>query len=217
MKIYVLVVCAKGENKGEYDLLADTIKRTWGRDETNDIKVFYLWCENYGRGDEKNYVLKKPEGYGMLLWKTLGFLFKHRHDDFDYVFRVNVGCYVHLERMYNHLLNCPRERFYSGAMGEFQGTYFVSGTGFFMSKDLVKLALSKISTFGFDYIDDVSFGRFFQNNGIMITPDYSRVICEGEISKFETENTYQWKLRNGDGERYKDCENMVTLYNKFKK
>jgi hypothetical protein len=217
MKIYVLVVCAKGANGGEYDLLANTIKATWGRDETDDIKVFYLWCNNYKYPDEKNYVLNKEEGYGMLLWKTLGFLFKHRHDDFDYVFRVNVGSYVHLERLYKHLLNCPRERFYSGAMGQYKETWFVSGTGFLMSRDLVMLSLRKIKKFGFDYIDDVSFGRFFQRNNIPITPDFSRVVYEGEISGFENEKTYHWKLRNGDGQRIKDCQNMVSLYNKFKK
>jgi hypothetical protein len=217
MKIYVLVVCAKGANGGEYDLLANTIKATWGRDETDDIKVFYLWCNNYKYPDEKNYVLNKEEGYGMLLWKTLGFLFKHRHDDFDYVFRVNVGSYVHLERLYKHLLNCPREMFYSGAMGQYKETWFVSGTGFLMSRDLVMLSLRKIKKFGFDYIDDVSCGRFFQRNNIPITPDFSRVVYEGEISGFENEKTYHWKLRNGDGQRIKDCQNMVSLYNKFKK
>jgi len=217
MKVYVLVVCAKGANNGEYDMLADTIKRTWGKDENDDIKVFYLWCENYGQGDEKNYVLNKPEGYGMLLWKTLGFLFKHRHDDFDYVFRVNVGSYVHLERLYKHLLTCPREKFYSGAVGEYNKTFFVSGTGFIMSRDLITLSLRNIKHFGFDYIDDVSFGRFFQRHHIPISPDFSRIVCEGEVSNFETEKTYHWKLRNGDGQRIKDCDNMVTLYNKFNK
>lgn len=215
MKIYVLVICAKDANEGEYDKLANSIKATWGKDETPEIKVFYLWCENYGAGDAKNYVLKKPEGYGMLLWKTLGFLQKHRHEEFDYIFRVNVGCYVHLKRLHDHLLSCPRERFYSGQPGKVNGIPFVSGTGFILSRDLVLMALDKIDQFGFDHIDDVAFGKFFQDHGIKITEDWSRVICEGETSKEETDKTYHWKLRSPDGQRDIDCENMRLLYNKF--
>lgn len=216
MRVYVLVMCCKGGNKGEYDDLANTIKQTWGRDETENVKVFYLWCENYGTGDAKNFVLKKPEGYGMLLWKTLGFLQKYRNEDFDYIFRVNVGSYVHLQRLHDHLLTCPREKFYSGQPGKWQGIPFVSGTGFIISRDLAMLAIDKINDFGHDHIDDIAFGKFFKEQNIKITPDWSRIVCEGERSEWETDKTYHWKLRNGDGQRWKDCENMKLLYNRFK-
>ncbi len=215
MKVFVLVVCAKDANKGEYDKLTRAIQETWGKDETDNVKVFYLWCENYARPDARNYVLKKPEGYGMLLWKSLGFLAEHRHDDFDYIFRVNVGSYVHLQRLYDHLLSCPREKFYSGQPGKIAGIPFVSGTGFILSRDLVLMMLDHIDQFGFDHIDDVAIGRFFQDNGIPITEDWTRATFGHGMHADEKSNTYHWKLRHADGERWIDCEHMKILYNRF--
>ena len=212
MTVYILVVCCK-DDIGEYEMLQRYIRLTWGSVNHPNVKVFYLWCSNFKKKGKDIFILDKPEGYGMLLWKTLAFLFKHRHDDFDYVFRVNVGCYVHIDRLYNHLLTCPREIFYSGPVDWYDDIRFISGTGFILSKDLVKLSLQNIKKFGFDHIDDVSYGRFMQRFGVNPTPDYSRRIFNG--SDYGCEKTYQFKLRSKDGNRFQDCLAMEELHNRF--
>lgn len=213
MKALVLVVCCK-DNIGEYKLLSDTIKATWGRTETEGVKVFYLWCNNYKKVDHNDFVLNKPEGYGMLLWKTLGFLFKHRHDEFDYILRVNVGAYVHPQKLLEFLEWQPRERFYCGQVGKFDSIPFVSGSAFILSRDLVMLSLRNIKQFGFDHIDDVSFGRFMINHGVEPTfcPTKLRYLHEKEYD----DKTYHWKLRSPDGQRHLDCQRMIELHNSFK-
>jgi len=206
MKVLILVVCCK-DSIGEYEMLSRTIKVTWGRDE----RVHYLWCNNYIKKDKNDWVLNKTEGYGMLLWKTLGFLFEHRHDEFDYILRVNVGSYVHIGNLLEFLKNKPRERFYCGQVGNYNDIYFCSGSCFILSRDLVMLSLRDIKQFGFDHIDDVSFGRFMMRHGIEPTfcPTKLRYLHENAYD----EKTYHWKLRSPDGLRYLDCQKMKELYN----
>ena len=146
----------------------------------------------------------------MLLWKTLGFLFKHRHDEFDYILRVNVGSYVHPQRLLNYLKDKPKEKFYCGQIGDYDGIKFASGSCFILSRDLVNLSLSNIRKFGYDHIDDVSFGRFMGRFGVVPTFCTTKIRYLHE-SAYD-ENTYHWKLRSPDGERYLDCEKMKSLY-----
>lgn len=205
MNILILVVCCAGRN--DYEMLADTIKKTWGSDK----RVYFLWCQNYKGDDNRDFVIKKEEGYGMLLWKTIAFLFKHRHDEFDYIIRVNLGSYVHIGRLIKYLEDKPKEGFYCGQVGKYDDIVFVSGSCFILSRDLVMMLLSNVKSLGFDHIDDVSIGRFMMKNNI--TP----VFCKTKLrylndSEYD-ENTYHWKLRSPDGERNLDCEKMKSLYN----
>lgn len=205
MRVFVLVVCCLGGKNGDYDLLSDAIKNTWGKTQTEDARVFYLWCNNYFRKDFNDFVLDKEEGYGMILRKMLAFFFKHRHEDFDYIYKVNVGSYIHLGNLLEFLKDCPREKFYaSHAVGKFDDIPFCSGSGFFLSRDLVMLSLAKIKMFGHDHIEDVSYGRFMMNNG---------------VSPIKTDITgkkkFFWKLRHGDGQRNLDRDKMYELYQKI--
>ena len=210
MKVMVLIVCCR-DGIGEYERLADTIKQTWGKTETNDVSIHYLWCNNYAVKDKGDWVLNKEEGYGMLLWKTLGFLFKHRHCEFDYIVRVNIGAYVHVGKLIEYLQDKPKEKFYCGQVGDFEGIKFVSGSCFILSRDLVMLSLRNIKQFGFDHIDDVSFGRFMGKHGIEPTFCYTKLRYL-EDKEFHEQN-YHWKLRSADGLRYQDCIKMKQLYN----
>jgi hypothetical protein len=212
VKVLVLAVCCK-DDIGEYEMLSSSIKKTWGSVVTKGVEIFYLWCNNYKKKDKNDWVLNKPEGYGMLLWKTLGFLFEHRHDEFDYVVRVNVGSYIHAGRLVKYLEDKPREKFYCGQVGNYVEIFFVSGSCFILSRDLVMLSLRNIKQFGFDHIDDVSFGRFMMLHGIEPTfcPTKLRYLDDPDAD--DDERAYHWKLRGPDGGRQIDCEKMKQLYN----
>lgn len=211
MKVLILVVCCAGRK--EYEDLATTIKQTWGKTANDNVGIYYLWCNNYKKKHWNDYVLDKEEGYGMLLWKTLGFLFKHRHDEFDYVVRVNIGAYVEVNRLMAYLSDKPREKFYCGQVGWYEHIEYVSGSCFILSRDLVMLSLRNIKQFGFDHIDDVSFGRFMGGHGIrpIFCPTKLKYINDPE----DDGTNYHWKLRTKDGERYKDGEKMKELYHQF--
>lgn len=213
MKVLILVVCC-ADGIGEYKKLSDTIKSTWGRSGNENAKIYYLWCNNYSPVDANDYVLNKTEGYGMLLWKTLGFLFTHRHDEFNYILRVNVGSYVNVKRLLRYLEYQPTEKFYCGQVGEYDGIRFVSGSCFILSRDLVMLSLRDIKQFGFDHIDDVSFGRFMAQHGVEPTfcPTKKRYLNDKEDDGI----MYHWKLRSPDGKRSLDCEKMKQLHNEYR-
>lgn len=213
MKVLILIVCCR-DDKHEYEALSNAIKTTWGKTATEDVRIYYLWCNNYVKKDDNDFVLNKAEGYGMLLWKTLGFLFEHRHDEFDYIVRVNVGSYVNVNRLMSYLKESPKNNFYCGQVGEYDGIAFVSGSCFILSRDLVFLSLRNIKKFGFDHIDDVSFGRFMGIHGI--TPTFCYTKLKYINDKEDDGRTYHWKLRSPDGQRHLDCERMKKMYNEFR-
>jgi hypothetical protein len=217
MKVLIVVICCD-DARGEYRFLSDTIKKTWGTINNPEAEVHYVWCNNYKKAGKNDFVIDYPESYAALLWKTLWFLKSKINEDFDYIYRTNVGCYVHVDRLVAHLQNCPRKKFYSGPVGEYldhkEKITFVSGTGFILSKDLCVLMVKKIKDFRDDHIDDVAIGRFLvSENGIQPTPDFSRRIYDGH--DFGCDTTYQFKLRSPDGTRDADKLAMIDLHKRF--
>lgn len=225
MNIIIPIICCV-DNIGEYVQLSNHIKETWGKQNKEDSKIYYLWANNYEKKDDNDFVSNIKESYGALLLKFLDFLEYIKNWEYDYVFRVNCGSYVDVDNLKEFLENKPREKFYCGIKGKFENIEFASGSGFIISKDLAKLAIENRNEFGVDHIDDISFGRFMQKNGISIDNTAIRVTWTGsgyiyQIGEdvipeniFPLDKVYHWRLRSGDGNRYtSDCNKMKELYN----
>ena len=224
-KVIILVVCYA--DKSEYDELAKAIKETWGRTETGDCKIWYVWGRGRNKQDYNDFIIDVKEDFGSLLKKTLAFFEFIKNEDFDYIFRTNTGSYVDTIRIVEHLKDKPRTNFYSGVPGYVDGIRFASGSGFFLSRDLVLLSESKRKDFGDDHIDDVSFGRFMARHGVKIDESCIRFTwtINGNIrqigepiiaeEKFPHDKIYHWRLRTDDGQRFWDCEKMYQLYNEL--
>jgi len=119
--------------------------------------------------------------------------------EFDFVLRTTLSSFIVFPRMLSYLKACPQERYYGGStlfirewldngvfcydsgcdypsskdvVGRLGVLNYGSGSGFIISRDLVKMILdhkqelfNNTSTY-----DDVLFGQFFRNYGIAITP-----------------------------------------------
>jgi hypothetical protein len=225
MNIIIPIICCV-DNIGEYVQLSNHIKETWGKQNREDSKIYYLWANNYEKKDDNDFVSNIKESYGALLSKFLDFLEYIQNWEYDYVFRVNCGSYVDVDNLKEFLENKPREKFYCGIRGRFEDIEFASGSGFIISKDLAKLTIENRNEFGVDHIDDISFGRFMQKNGISIDDTAIRVTWTGsgyiyQIGEavipeniFPLDKVYHWRLRSDDGNRYtSDCNKMKELYN----
>lgn len=230
-KVIVAVMCGSDmpERDAEYRMLADCIKSTWGKQHCEESKIYYLWANNYQKKDETDFVVDVTEGYGAILPKLLSFLDYIKDWDFDYVYKVNAGGYVDTKKLIEYLSDKPRNKFYSGIRGDYQGIIFASGSGLCLSKDLVNFAISKKDTFGTDHYDDVSFGRFMMRNNIELDKTHIRSAWGGydfcyqiydtiiKEELFDKSKLFHWRLRSADGNRKSDCDVMKKLYEELNK
>jgi hypothetical protein len=69
----------------------------------------------------------------------------------------------------------PTSRFYAGFIGhidplDLSSPSFASGSGYFLTRDLVKMLTDNPEAFACHQADDVALGIFFASKGIGITP-----------------------------------------------
>ena len=101
-----------------------------------------------------------PDLYSLIGAKTLdAFDASILEFDFDYIFRTNVSSYLDIEGLLRFVSSKPRNNFYAGAIGNYQGIDFASGCGYFISRDLVSKVLSNRDLWDHNLIDDVSLGK----------------------------------------------------------
>jgi hypothetical protein len=177
MKVLILIISSTRE---PYNRLEDAIRRTWGSNKNEDIKIFYT----YGDGESIQIKNDKitcdcPESLGNIGKKTIiSFELLYNKFDFDYIFRTNLSSFVHIENMIKYLKDMPSERFYGGMCTlNFSGEHlqkfgegtFASGSGYFLSKDIVKLLIDNKELWDHSIIDDVALAGLLKKLGILPT------------------------------------------------
>lgn len=176
---------------------------------------------------DQDLILPCKDGYDYCTEKTLQALkFVAYNLNFDYIFRTNLGSYVNFKKIIAFLEDKPMQNFYSGIIGRHKSplgkeTMFASGSGYFLSQDLVKLIAENSSKVSSNYIDDVAIGEFLANSGISINHDAIRLSYvddrteyqQGEENKsfINPDKIYHVRLRSSD--RNHDIARMHELFN----
>ncbi len=227
MRVAIVVICYV--DKSEHEILAETSKQTMGMTATEEVKVWYVWGAGRSKKDENDYITSFHEDRGAVLKKTLSFFEFYRNEPFDYILRINDGSYIDIPKMIQFLEDKPKENFYCGIPGNVVGIDFASGSGFFLSKDLVHLIYDNIHEFHDRHIDDVAIGEFMMRHNIPIDQRAIRVMLHydgwtrqvgGDVLKaedFDNSKIYHYYLRCDDGNRWVDCEHMKRLYSTLNK
>jgi len=102
-----------------------------------------------------------------ILFKTLnGFRYcLDNFGDFEYIFRTNLSSFCDFGAMKRFASKLPKSKCYSGV--ELKNR-FISGAGFFLSKDMVELLVSNMHMEEYGKrIDDAAIGLFMTNHNIM--------------------------------------------------
>lgn len=192
MKIAIVILAADGK----FRELVDGIRKTWAEDKHPDIDIYYNYCyrNHIPKHAPNTTVLYDDQilcGYedGMksIHQKSLdAFEWLSLNRKYDYVFRCCCGSYVIKENLLKYLCDKPSTGFYSGVLGDAGFGPYCSGSGYFLSWDLVQeIGLNKSKVKKVDRIyDDVNLGRYLLEKGI--TPinghrvDYNRNVIELE-------------------------------------
>ena len=145
-----------------------------------------------------------------------------KNKSFDYIFRVNAGSYIRQDKLLNFLINKPKRNFYCGIQGNYKGVKYASGSGYFLSHDLVEKVVQnkeklKLTFFdGVPMVDDVAIGELLK---VSVCDNAKR--CSVKDDKYIYENcneddVYQYRVRS-DYDRNKDIQKIEELHEKYKK
>jgi len=116
--------------------------------------------------DRSNGVIRTsvPEGFSTIGLKTLEVLqFAFENFDFEFIYRTNVSSYLDLPKLNSFISQQSRREFYGGFIGSSGKTQFASGSGYFLSRDLVSKVLQNRNLWDHREFDDVALGKLISN------------------------------------------------------
>lgn len=200
-----IIIGVLANNQNGYDKMVKAAKETCYLNKSEfDIEVYYL----YGRGNgveiphdsyivkDDNFYFDSEESYYNLLPKTVEFFeFCLKNKEFDYIFRTNCGSYIDLNAINEFCKLLGNENIYCGVEGSFNNVSFASGSGFFISKDIVeKIVKNKHILYNYakNLMDDVSIGHF-------LCKDLNINVLKGAIRKDITIKNNQIDILNTSG------------------
>ncbi len=237
-KVVILVMASS--NPG-FRNLEEGIKKTWFnlKNDNTDI-IFYTdnqldevkYTQPVLQND--NLILPCNDGYYYCGLKTImAFEWLLQNYDFEYIYRSNLGAFVWPDKILNFLEDKPKTNFYSGIL--LNDTYnlgfnvsYASGSGYFLSKDLVKKIVDNKDIWPHQAVDDVALGYVLNKFGISVdTRATGKILCLDESNRYywqynkggvfvdfvSDDEIYHARLRHQDHLRYKDIAMMQELYN----
>jgi len=179
--VLVMVLSA---DVGIYKQLIQAIRQTWGSKTNQNFNIIYYYGRIPGHIPPPNGVLQTSdtlicdcdECLEYISYKTiLAYKYVYNNFKFDYTFRCCCGSYIVPNELMRFVDNKPMEKFYCGVIGD-PGSprQFCSGSGYFLSRDLVKVVVentSELVSYNSRYnlpghFDDVCMGMFMTAHGI---------------------------------------------------
>lgn len=176
-----------------------------------DIKCYFIQYRDGPQEIEGNiFWLNGKESFSAIITKTLDSLefFLNKYS-YDFIVRTNLSSVWNFNTLLKHLETLPREKVYNGFIGNHEGIYFASGSGFIMTPDVAKLLIeNRTITESVKIMDDVDIGYTLHIVGI--SPSLGR----RNDTLIYDETSYHYRLRIVD--RTKEYDLMNNLLNVIK-
>lgn len=230
-KLVILVMCSSSSNL--YNNLESCIRETWFNNKRDDVDVIF-YKDNQNDSEKYNYpifnnfdlVLPINDGLFNLGHKTImAFEWVNQNYDYEYIYRSNLGAFVDIKNILSFLSDKPKDNFYCGIVGKdsfYLGreVEFASGSGYFLSKNLVELVVKNKYMWKHNVIDDVALGELLSQFNIKVDRRAKRKnITDGNIfyqigdnivEYIDDDEVYHIRLRSDN--REEDIKNMKELY-----
>jgi len=197
MKILISIL-AYNDNS-IYSKLEQTIRNTWGKNtpENVDLIFYYGDSTNDHLINDKLY-LNIKEKYENISHKTLKmYQFVEKSFEFDYIFRTNLSSYVYINELINFIKDKPKNNFFCGVQGysKKHKIKYISGSGYFLSRNLVKLIVEKSNQWDLNVIDDLALSKLMQQNNIPLINGKRIDINDKKIGNINIKN-YHYRCKN---------------------
>lgn len=206
MRILILVLSY--DDSGLYTEFYKTQKQTWDSLHVEGVDTYYY----FGNSDDKkidgnNIFLGVRESLMNCAYKTIDAFDLVKDFDFDFIFRTNSSSYVDKKLLKKYVENKSNQNFYSGIIGNHMGIPFCSGSGYFLSKDLVKLIINNKSEINHNLIDDVAFGNFLKNKNIEFKQSERFDVINNDYIPMDY---FHYRLKTSN--RQNDIKNMELIF-----
>lgn len=200
-----LIILVLSHQSKLYQNLEKCIRSTWGSMKYENVKIFYYY------GGNKNFIQNDKIFHNVLdTMSNIGFKTLYSYEyllknfDFDYVFRTNSSSYVSIPNILEYLDGKPKERFYNGIIEKYYfrnslfskklALDFVSGSGYFLSKDVVVSIVENKNLWNHTYIDDVSLGMLC--NKLNILPSMGKRVDINYLHKGQLKYLSKFRFSN---------------------
>lgn len=203
---------------GDYPKLMKSQQETWGQLRPDIKKIWY-----YGDGDSFDGTnLQLPVGDDLHVHseKTIKFFqYILKHFQFDVLFRTNASSYICQDKMMKWLEKNYHDKFYAGVVGQDLWLKFCSGSGFFLSRDLVELCAQMPAVHG--AVDDVHVGiQIHKHHGFIMHEKNERYgifdrefVMNGNVTiENKLPNVFHYRCLQSYHNRHKDVEAFKYLY-----
>lgn len=163
--LLVLVLAARGK---PYPSLVATAKRTWASARVEGVEVLFYFGGGELRLHGRELILPIDEDVAAVGYRTLAvFEYAMSTRSPAVVFRANASSYVDLPNLAAYVRSrLPSTGFYGGRIGIHEGIRFASGSGYFLTRDLVELVLGRRDEWDHSLVDDVALGDLLGRHGI---------------------------------------------------
>ena len=214
MRTLVLVL---GTRLGPYPMLMRAAEATWASVEVPEVDVlFYLG----GRGPReagRYLTLPVDDDFAHIAEKTVAcFEYALENHEFDVVFRTNCSSYVDLPNLSRYVAEHAQARgFYAGRLTPHDGVAFASGSGYFLSRDLVELVVRERDAWDNTLLDDVALGVLLSRAGQVPVAaprvDYAKPedVADVDVSQFH------FRCKTSSQARLDDVEILLRLHRAF--
>jgi hypothetical protein len=218
MKKILIIVLSYNDN-AIYSKFYKAQKETWGSVNVNNVETYYLFGNHHRNeiiGNEILTNINEPITTIRKLHlnhcgrKTIEAFELVKDFDFDYIFRTNSSSYVDKQLLLNYSLDKPTNNYYSAVIGNFEGVLFASGSGYFISKDLVNLVLENKDKWDYNFgDDDNALGKLLNAFGVRPQPN-NRFDILNQPANIAPMDYFHYRLKSSD--RNIDIHNMYELF-----
>jgi hypothetical protein len=211
------LVLVLSSHRWPYPILIRTIKRTWASVQVTGIETLFYFGGRALKVKTRDLDLPVPDDLPHVGQKTLAcFEYVLANRDFDLIFRTNCSSYVDLPNLHEFVRSHGlTRRFYSGTVQDHGSVAFASGSGYFLSRDLVELAVEHKSEWDHSQLDDVALGDLMERNGVQVMPaprtDY---VHPRDVKDVDT-SQFHFRCKTSSRFRIHDVAIMVKLHRAF--
>ncbi len=198
----VLILVLSFEDNCTYSAFRNVQLKTWDSIEINNVETYYYYGgASYGVINNNSIFLDVDEGLENCGYKTIECFKTIMSLNFDYIFRTNSSSYIDKSLLYNFLITKPRHKFYCGIIGQFNEIKFASGSGYFLSRDLVEIVINNAENWDHNLLDDVALGKLLSSYDIPIFPSEKRIDIKSynwinSLISFIPVNFFHYRLKS---------------------
>jgi hypothetical protein len=203
-------------------------EKTWvDYSDNNKNSIYYFYYKDdisapYIK-DNKYIYLPGKENLDNCTKKTVdAFKYVLENFEFTYIYRTNISSYINKRLLDAYINTLYNTNIYGGVINNKDDIAYASGSGFIISKDLVKLLVDNEDKIDYSIVDDMSIGKFLnkQNNISIIPIPRIDIINDNGLKRVNNtniNNAFHYRLKSYyETNRNFDIQAMHYLHNLLK-